>query len=285
MASNAGRKKADETDKKKGPHVRVLQGLLPINKTAIPAGVMAGVTLAAVAIPETMGYATIAGMPIVTGLYTILLPLVLFAIFGSSRHLVVGADSASAAILAVGLVGMAQAGSNDYVALAAMVALLTGVFLIVARLIGLGLIADFLSQTVLVGFFTGVGIQVAFSQIPDMLGIGPGDMGPIQNMISDLKGIPNVSMPTLAVTLAGLVVILGGKRISSKFPGSLVAVVGAIAASYLFDFKSMGVSVLGDIQGGLPPLAFPQVNLGDIPPLIPIALSIFVLVLAQSAAT
>src|SRR5215475_2555600 len=122
-------------------------------------------------IPQALGYTKIAGMPVVTGFYTLLLPLVAFAAFGSSRFLVVAADSATAAILAGGLPSMAPLGSDRYVALASLVALLTAGLLLLARLLKLGFVADFLSQTVLLGFLTGVGFQVGIAVLGDMLGV------------------------------------------------------------------------------------------------------------------
>jgi len=139
----------------------VLQGVLPVERARIPTEVIAGLTLAAVGIPEVLGYAKIAGMPLVTGLYTLLLPMAVFAVLGSSRHLVVAADSATAVILAAALTGLAAVGAERYVKLAGLAALLTGVLLLIARLARLSFLANFLSRTVLVGFLTGVGIQVA----------------------------------------------------------------------------------------------------------------------------
>ena len=121
-----------------GFRLPVLQGVLPIDASRIPTELIAGLTLAALAVPEVMGYTKIAGTPVITGLYTILIPMALFALFGSSRHLVVGADSATAAILAAGLVGLAATGSDEYVALAAVLAFMAAAFLILARVIGLG---------------------------------------------------------------------------------------------------------------------------------------------------
>src|SRR6187551_115030 len=134
-----------------------MRGLLPIDRSQIPADVLAGLTLAALGIPEVLGYAKIAGMPVVTGLYTMLLPMVVFALLGSSRHLVVGADSATAAILAAALAGIAPLASPQYVAIAGALAIVTGVLLVLARLLRLGFLADFLSRSVLIGFLTGVG--------------------------------------------------------------------------------------------------------------------------------
>src|SRR5690349_2940899 len=149
----------------------VLQGMLPIERSRLPAELLAGLTLAALGIPAVLGYAKIAGMPLVTGLYTMLLPMAAYAVLGSSRHLVVAADSATAVILAAALAGLAVTGSPAYVQLAGLAALLTAGMLLAARLARLAFLANFLSRTVLVGFLTGVGIQVAAGQLPDMLGV------------------------------------------------------------------------------------------------------------------
>ena len=119
--------KTDKTESQ-GFRFPILQGVLPIKGSQLPAEIIAGITLAALAVPEVMGYTKISGTPVITGLYTILIPMALFAIFGSSRHLVVGADSATAAILAAGLVGIAATGSDEYVALAAVLALMAAGF-------------------------------------------------------------------------------------------------------------------------------------------------------------
>ncbi len=149
----------------------LLEGLLPVGKKRALPDVLAGATLAAIAIPEVLGYSRIAGMPVVTGLYTLILPAVLFAVFGSSRHLVVGADSATAAITFAALTPLALAGSPQYVGMACMLALMAGVLLLLARLLRLGFLANFLSRTVLIGFLTGVGISVAAGQLAGMFGL------------------------------------------------------------------------------------------------------------------
>src|ERR1039458_5262659 len=149
----------------------LIQGLDGTTRATIVADVIAGATLAAVAIPESMGYTKIAGMPVITGIYTLALPVIVFALIGSSRHLVVGADSATAAIMFAALIGIAKPASPEYVGLAAVIALLAAGYLLVARLLRLGFLADFLSRTALVGFLSGVGVQVALTQLPSMLGI------------------------------------------------------------------------------------------------------------------
>ena len=169
----------------------VLQGVLPIERSRVPVDVLAGLTLAALGIPEVLGYAKIAGMPLVTGLYTMLLPMAVFAILGSSRHLVVAADSATAAILAAALSGLAMAGSERYVRLAGLAALLAGGMLLAARLARLAFLANFLSRTVLVGFLTGVGIQVAAGQLPGMLGVTAAGKQTLPRLLDTVRALPH----------------------------------------------------------------------------------------------
>jgi len=276
------------TSKKQASAFRfpILQGVLPIKSTQIPAEIIAGITLAALAMPTVMGYTKIAGMPVITGLYTILIPMALFAIFGSSRHLVVSADSATAAILSAGLVGHAATGSDQYVALAAVLAFLSAGFLILARLIRLGFMANFLSRTVLVGFLSGVGIQVSLSEISGMLGLQGGGHGTLLKVWNDLQQIEHVNFHALAIAITVLVVIVGSKIVSKKIPGALIAVVGAIAASWIFNFKAL-MPVLGAVPSGLPHIGLPDVEWSWelISKLAPTAFAMFVVILAQSAAT
>ena len=277
---------AEANNKSEGFRLPILQGVLPIKGAQIPAELIAGLTLAALAIPEVMGYTKIAGTPVIFGLYTILIPTFLFAFFGSSRHLVVGADSATAAILAAGLVGLAATGSDEYVALCAVLAFMAAGFLILARIIGLGFMADFLSRTVLIGFLTGVGLQVALGEISGMLGLKGGGHGTLQKIWNDLQQIEQVNVYALAVALSVLVVIVGSKKISKKIPGALIAVIGAIAASWALDLKEH-VHVLGAVPSGLPHIGLPEVKWSWelIGKLVPTAFAMFVVILAQSAAT
>jgi high affinity sulfate transporter 1 len=269
-----------------GFRLPLFQGLLPIKGSQVPAEIIAGITLAALAIPEVMGYTKIAGTPVITGLYTILIPAALFAIFGSSRHLVVGADSATAAILAAGLVGVASVGSDQYLALAVVLAFMAAGFLLLARIIGLGFMADFLSRTVLIGFLTGVGIQVALGEISGMFGLKGGGHGTLQKIWNDIQQIEHINFYALAVALSVLVIILGSKKVSKKIPGALIAVIGAIAISWALDLKSH-LHVLGHVPGGLPHLGLPDVKWSWelIGKLLPTAFAMFVVILAQSAAT
>ena len=252
--------------------------------------VVAGVTLAAVAIPECMGYTSIAQTPIATGLYTVIFPTIVFALLGSSKLLVVGADSATAAILAAGLAGLTVPGltpaSSEWVAFTSLVALVCGGMLLLARLLRLGFLGDFLSASVLIGFLTGVGIQVIGGQIPDMLGVPKGRGRWLEQQWDWITELPDASVLTIGFALGTLVISLGFKRFSPRIPGAIVAVVLSIIVSAATDAKAHGVAVVGSVEPGLPPIGLPPgISWDDVPRVLGIAFACFVLIIAQSAAT
>jgi sulfate permease, SulP family len=228
--------------------VSVLEGIRPYQRGWLQSDIVAGITLAALAIPETMGYTKIAGMPVITGLYTILIPIIAFAVFGSSRHLVVGADSATAAIMFAGITSLGISGlqpaTPQWVALAGLSALLAGGLLWLARVARLGFLAEFLSRTVLVGFLTGVGIQVATGQVGGMLGIPkqtsgvPFFSGNLVEFFKTLGHLGQASWPTVLVSVSVLAVLIVFGRWVKAIPGGLVAVVGAIVASWALDLQA-----------------------------------------------
>jgi SulP family sulfate permease len=262
-----------------------LPGLFPITAARLSVDVMAGVTLAALGIPEVMGYSKIIGTPVITGLYTLVLPILAFALLGSSRHLVVAADSATAAIVAAGAVGLAASGSPEYVALTGLVALMAGLLLLLARVLRLGFLANFLSRTVLVGFLTGVGVQVALGQVHGILGMDKPGGNLIMGLLQTVHAMPALHWPSLWIALVVLVISLGLKRFSPRFPGALVAVIGLIVANFYFDYASLGVKLVGEVPAGLPHLLWPEFTLQKVVELSGIAFSCFVVILAQSAAT
>ncbi len=222
---------------------------------------VAGVQLAAMNIPQVLGYTKIAGTPVVTGLYTLLLPLVAFATFGSSRYLVVAADSATAAIFAGGVSGMAPVNSARYVMLAGLVALLASGFLLLARVLKLGFLADFLSQTVLLGFLTGVGFQVGIAVLGEMLGLEIHSHRTVGQVIEVFHRLREVHAPTVGLSAAVVVGVLALQRFARRVPGPLIAVVGAIAASAAWDFAGHGISIIGPVAGGLPHLGLARPEL------------------------
>ncbi|MGA8111918.1 MAG: SulP family inorganic anion transporter, partial [Acidobacteriaceae bacterium] len=265
--------------------MRLFEGIRPIRRDGFFRDLRAGITLAAMNIPQALGYTRIAGMPVVTGLYTLLLPLAAFSVFGSSRFLVVAADSATAAILAGGLAPLAPFASPQYVALAGWVALLTAAFLLLGRLFRLGFIADFLSQTVLVGFLTGVGFQVGIAVLGETLGLPVTSHRTLVQLVEVIRELPALHLPTLLVSLAVLAIVPGLERFAPKIPGALIAVVGATTASALWNFSARGVATIGPVAGGLPHPGLTLLAWNQLPPLILIAGSCAIMIVTQSAAT
>lgn len=263
----------------------LLEGLRPFRRQGVVRDARAGFTLAAMNIPQVLGYTRIAGMPVVTGLYTLLLPLVAFAVFGSSRYLVVAADSATAAILAGGLAGFAPVASQQYVTLAGYVALLTAAFLLLARLFRLGFIADFLSQTVLVGFMTGVGFQVGIAVLGETLGLPVASRRTVVQLAEVVHELPRLHLPTLLVSAAVLAAVMLLKRVAPKVPGPLVAVIGAIVAGAMWNLSAHGIAVIGPVASGLPHPALRLLGWREIGALVPIAASCAIMIITQSAAT
>ena len=247
---------------------------------------MAGVTLAALGIPEVMGYTKIIGTPVITGLYTIFLPMVVFAVFGSSRHLVVSADSATAAMVFAALTALSfVANTPRYIELTSLIALVSGAILLLARILRLGFLADFLSRTVLVGFLTGVGVQVAIGQIHEMLSIEANGHGFLRQTLFTLRHLNETHLPSALIALTVVAVIVGFEFLAPRFPGALIALVGMTAASAIRNWAGHGVRVVGSVPGGLPHLSVPHITLSDVMLVLPISFSCFIVILSQSAAT
>jgi high affinity sulfate transporter 1 len=272
-----------------------VKGFMPVSlrgykRAWLVTDVVAGATLAAVAIPETMGYTSIAQTPVVTGLYTVIFPTIVFALLGASRLLVVGADSATAAILAAGLGTAAIAGvtpnSPQWLAYTSFIALICGGLLIIARVFRLGFLGDFLSASVLIGFLTGVGLQVSTGQLPDMLGIPKGSGAWLGQQWHLITSLGDISWTTSAFAATTLAIILGFKRFVPKVPGAIIAVVLLIGVSALTGASMHGVAVVGTVERGFPPIGLPQgINLENLATCTTIAFSCFILIIAQSAAT
>ncbi|EHH67497.1 SulP family inorganic anion transporter [Gluconobacter morbifer] len=247
--------------------------------------VLAGVSLASINIPQVLGYTRIAAMPAVTGLYTVLMPLIAFAAFGSSRHLVVAADSATAAIFSSALSRIAAPGSAHYSALVSGTALLSAIFLLFARLFRLGFLADFLSRTVLAGFLTGVGFQVSIAMLHDMLDIPSTAQNTLMQLGQTLTHLSSVNITVAGLSVLTVLLILTGRRLSPHLPVGLFVVIGSIVLSRAADLPHRGVPVLGTIAGGLPRFGLPHLSWADFLALMPVAASCVFVIIAQSAAT
>ncbi len=253
----------------------------PISKNS---EILAGLTLAAIGIPEVIGYSTIAGMPVLTGIMTMIIPIVLYAIFGSSRHLVVGADSATAALLAAGLTPIAVPASSQYVALAGLVAVMTGGWLLIARVLKLGFVASFLSSTLLVGFLMGVGITVVMSQLPTMLGLTLHAHGTINTMIDVATHLRDTTLAAAATSTVCVVAILATKRFH-RLPMPLLLLSISMVLCANWSRATQHLSLVGSTNGHFLQLSQPHLESRNWSGLLSLSLSLALVILAQSAAT
>ena len=224
--------------------------------------VVAGLVAAAVVLPKAMAYATVAGLPVAVGLYTAFIPMLVYALLGSSRVLNVS-STATLAILAATQLGLVVPDGNPgkLVTATATLAALVGMMLLVARLLRLGFVANFISAPVLTGFKAGIGLVVVLDQLPKLFGFHITKQGFFQDVLSVLHHLPQTSMVTLGVAVATFAVLLSMERLWPHSPAPLVAVGGSIAASWYFGLQAMGVSTVGLIPQGLPSITLPDIDL------------------------
>jgi len=224
--------------------------------------VVAGLTAAAVVLPKAMAYATVAGLPVAVGLYTAFIPMAIYALLGTSRVLSVSSTT-TLAILAgtqLGLVVPDGDAAKLVTATATLVALV-GAMLLVARLLRLGFVANFISAPVLTGFKAGIGLVIVLDQVPKLLGIHITKQGFFVDVLSVAHHVPETSLLTLAVAAATFLVLIGMERLWPHSPAPLVAVGGGIAASWYFGLHALGVSTVGLIPQGFPSLTLPDLDL------------------------
>jgi high affinity sulfate transporter 1 len=251
--------------------------------------VVAGLVLTALLIPQGMAYAELAGLPPVTGLYTTVLALFTYAWFGPSRVLVLGPDSVLGPLIAAAILPLIGAGGDPAtaVALAGMLAVLMGLICIAAGLARIGRIVELLSKPVRIGFLNGVAVVVIVGQLPKLFGFSIDAKGLFDELRAFVEGVADgrTVVPSLAIGLASLGVILAFRTWIPRVPGILVAVVGAIAAVTLLDLTSHGVAVVGVVPSGFPTPALPRVGLDQIVPLAVAAAGMAFVTLADTSAT
>jgi sulfate permease, SulP family len=251
--------------------------------TALRFDLVAGLTAAAVVLPKAMAYATVAGLPVAVGLYTAFVPMVVYGLLGSSRVLSVSSTT-TLAILAGTQLGLTVPDGDPakLVVATATLTALVGVMLILASLLRLGFVANFISTPVLTGFKAGIGLVIVLDQVPKLLGVHIAKQGFFRDLFSVAYQVPETSLITLAVAAATLVVLIGMERRWPHSPAPLVAVGGGIAASWLFGLHVAGVSTVGLIPQGLPSLTLPDLTLLEA--LVPGALGIALMSFTESIA-
>jgi sulfate permease, SulP family len=247
--------------------------------------VVAGVTVAALALPAAMAYAEVAGVSPVHGLYALLLPALAYALFGSSRQLIIGPEGSISALVAAAVLPIAAAGSDAAAATAAMLALLVGACFLLARLVRLGWIADYFSRPVLIGYIHGVAVVLIVGQLGKLLGIPVDARDPLPQLAEVARELGDASGATILVGGVALVSLLAMRRFVPLLPAALIVVSVSIAASWALDFSGRDVAILGPIPSGLPSFDIPSVPAATVLELLPAAVGIFLVSFADGILT
>ena len=250
---------------------------------------VAGLVLTALLVPQGMAYAELAGLPAITGLYTSILCLVGYAIFGPSRILVLGPDSSLGPMIAATIIPIVGANGDPEraIALASMLALLVGVMTVLAGVAKLGFVADLLSKPTQIGYLNGLALTILVGQLPKLFGFSVDADGLIPEAAGFAKGLANgeTVAAALAIGLLGLILIVLLQRLLPKIPAVLVAVVVSILAANAFNLADHGVSLVGPLPQGFPPLTLPGVSLSDMALLVGGAVGIAVVSLTDTIST
>lgn len=244
---------------------------------------VAGLTAAAVILPKAMAYASVAGLPVAVGLYTAFIPMIIYALLGSSRVLSVSSTTTLGILAGTQLGIVVPTGDpGQLITAAATLTALVGVLLMLAALLRLGFVADFISTPVLTGFKAGIGLVIVLDQVPKLLGIHISKQGFFRDIVSIVHHLPDSSLLTVAIAVSTLLLLLGMERLWSHSPAPLVAVGAGITASWLFNFNDQGVAIIGLIPQGLPALTLPDITLVE--QLLPGALGIALMSFTESIA-
>ena len=265
------------------PVFRSLAGYQP---ASVARDLIAGLTLAAIVIPEQMATARLGGLPPQFGFFAFIAGAIAFLIFGSNRFMSVGADSTITPIFAGGLLLMAASGSPQYLTLAAALGVMVGIIIIGAGLGRMGWIANLLSVPVTTGFLAGIAVHIVASQAPSALGVTGASGGPLLHQLAVIwQAAPNANLYAVAIAAGVVVLTAGAHMASARIPGALIGTVLATLAVVGLGLEAHGVAVLGVIQGGLPHFALPLIGPGQILQMLPLALLIAMVAMVQTGAT
>jgi high affinity sulfate transporter 1 len=245
-----------------------LASLLTYDRDNLHDDLIAGLSVAAVALPVGVAYAELAGFNPVVGLYSSILPLVAYAIFGSSRQLIIGPDAATCALVAAAVTPLAKGDENLYQSLSVTLTLMAGVLCIGASFLKLGAFADFLSKPILVGFLNGIALSITLGQISKIFGYPIASGGIVPRLLEFARKLNLTHWPTLAVGMGTFLVLLITPRLSRRVPAPLVAMIAAAIAVRLLRLEAYGIKTVGDVPAGLPHLKIPHCPLEVIPSLL-----------------
>jgi sulfate permease, SulP family len=259
-----GRRNNLSTDRRSRHYLPIADWLFSYQREWFRPDLIAGLTTAAVVIPKAMAYATIAGLPIQVGLYTAFVPMIIYAVLGTSRPLSVSTTTTIAILTATELSEVVpNADSATLFRATAMLTLLVGASLVLASVLRLGFVANFISEPVLVGFKAGIGLVIVLDQVPKIFGIHFAKGSFLHNLHAIAKGVPEASLPTMVVGITMIVMLIGFERFLPRAPAPLIAVAAGIIGARLLGLQSHGVELVGRIPQGLPSLTFPEFSLAQ----------------------
>ncbi|MBI5592881.1 MAG: SulP family inorganic anion transporter [Deltaproteobacteria bacterium] len=249
------------------PGVRLIQSY---ELSWLPKDLASGITLGTLMVPVGLAYGEMAGVPL-AGLYAGMLPLIAYALFGSSRQLIVGVDATMAALVAVSLSPLAGGDAGRLAVMACLLAVLIGLIYIMGSFLRLGFIADFLAKPVIVGFMHGLALVIAVAQLPNLLGVKGGGETTVDQFVTVCRNLAGTRVTSLCIGAACIAIILSCRRWFPRIPGQIVALIGGILVVNIFRLDQSGVAVIGNIPRGLPHFQIPIPSMQDIQSLLPVA--------------
>jgi len=265
--------------------VPAISWLKSYDKKNLSSDLMAGLIVAVMLIPQGMAYALLAGLPPVVGLYASTIPLIIYALFGSSRQLAVGPVAIVSLLTLSGVSLIAEPGSTEFIALAALLALMVGVIQFTLGLMRAGFIINFLSHAVISGFTSAAAIIIGLSQLKHLLGIQlPGSHSVFETLYQTTLRLGQTHLITLTIGILSIATLVLFKRYAKRFPASLLVVIVSTLAVYFFKLNEQGVSIVGEVPQGFPSLALPNLSVESIQALLPIALTISFISFMESIA-
>lgn len=266
-------------------YIPILSWLPNYDRNNLHGDMSAGLTVGVMLIPQGMAYAMLAGLPPIYGLYASLVPLFLYAIFGTSRQLAVGPVAMVALMVAAGVSSLADPGTDEYITLAILLAFMIGVIQFSMGVLRMGFLVNFLSHPVITGFTSAAAIIIGFSQLQHLLGISLPRTNQIHEIVYHaIRNIGNINIPTFLLGVTGIAVIMYLKKWKKTFPAQLIAVVIGILTVWLLGLYDKGVRIIGDVPDGLPSFAVPVIDIDTMKSLLPIALAISLVSFMESIA-
>lgn len=262
-----------------------LRSIRNYKRAWLPRDLVAGLVLCTLLVPQGMAYAELAGLPAITGLYTTVVCLVAYALFGPSPYLVLGPDSSLGPMIAAAILPLAAGSVDRAIALAGMLALMVGLINVGAGVAKLGFVADLISKPVRIGYLAGLAITIFFGQLPKLFGFSVDGDGLISETVAFLQNIDQTNLWALGIGLLSLIIILGLKRWKPRIPGILIAVIVAIGLSAVLNLADKGVSVIGVLPQGFPLPSFPSVAISDLPLLAAAALGMSLVAVGDTIST